>query len=288
MARWMIFVLVGTCLVLSPGLSSSTLAQTTSAAPAGQVTVVQVTAVAVAALPAIQQTPAASGQYRSTLVLTLEDNGRTFTVPVGALILLHIPRAPFYRLVYDPTILQLIDVQPLPDQPAPNDGGGQSFPAPGWRLVAIRPGITSLSVEQQPCRVPPCPMIPVFNFRVTIVVSGISDVTPVPPLVHSDIYIGTAYLNQTVVARVGQVITLELPFLSPGRPVRLQFNSAVLRPLPGQNLNYPQPGGWHFVVAQPGTTSLVVYGDACIDGGFDCQPAVLFQVIVTTEPPGFD
>lgn len=129
-------------------------------------------------------------------------------------------------------------------------------------------------------------MIPIFNFRVTIVVRGGSYVTPVPPPppVRSDIYISTAYLNQTITVQVGQVITLDLPFLSPQQAVYLQYNPAVLQPLPGQDFNHAQPGGWHFVVTQPGTSILSVQGNACIDGNIDCAPSVLFQVTITTSP----
>ncbi len=293
MARWVIFPITFLVLVvlLLLGTHTNTLAQSTST-PAPFVQSGEATAQAATVMPGVEQAPGITSPARAALVLTLQDTGRTFTIPVNTLIFLQIPRAPFFRLIYDPSILQEIEVQPLPMQPVQPDGVSptevpQILPAAGWRLIAIRAGVTSLSLEQQPCRMPPCPMMPIFNFRVTIVVDGsIGPLPPQPPVVRSDIYIGTAYLNQTIVAQVGQVVTLELPFLSPGRQVHLQFNPGVLRPLPGQDLNYPQPGGWHFVVAGPGTTPLIVQGDACIDGSLDCQPTVLFQVTITTSAPG--
>ncbi|HLY26198.1 MAG TPA: hypothetical protein VKQ72_07650, partial [Aggregatilineales bacterium] len=72
-----------------------------------------------------------------TLVLTLQDSGGAFVVPVNALILLRIPVIPFNRLQYDPNILQpapqpYVRPQPLPQpyEGAPGSSGS-SGSAPG-------------------------------------------------------------------------------------------------------------------------------------------------------------
>jgi hypothetical protein len=281
MARWIfsLFLMVGICFLFLG--SRITLAQST-ATPTPSVSIGEATAVAVTALPGVEQ-PSDDHNLPGlrALVLTLRDTGRTFTVPVNTLIILQIPRTPFSRLSYNPAILQLIDIMPMPE---PLPGGGvqpEIYPAPGWRLIAIHPGVSSLSLGPEPCRAPPCPKMPAFDFHVTIIVRGVVSVTPFPPrppIVRSDIYVGTVHLNQTIAVQVGQTVTLELPFLSPGRAVQVQFNTAVLRPLPGQNLNYAQPGGWRFVVAQAGTTSLMVLDDS----------SVLFRVTLTTSSTGVD
>jgi hypothetical protein len=145
-----------------------------------------------------------------TILIRPQDHGRTFRMRPGTLILLMVPRLPYARLSFDPTILRL-----LPDEPRPlNDLTA------GWRLVALRPGTTQLTVRTDfPCDrygPDPCPKMPEISFFVTIVVLGSpTPPTPIPPqpLPRSDIYIGTAYLEQTVRVRPGQILTLDLPFL---------------------------------------------------------------------------
>jgi hypothetical protein len=290
MTRWIAFLLIaGSLLVITLGASTPSTAQSPVIATAAAGTPV---------LGARVVGPTRTTDERSlpTLILTLRDNGRTFTIPVGAQILLQIPRMPASRLVYDPAILRLLPYGPLPPVP----GGGvqpqdQSTPEPsssiypiGWRLVAIGPGTSPLALapEPYPCLTPPCPMgVPSINFRVTIIVSGAVYPPYPPPVVtpyRSGKYIGTANLRQTVAVQVGQVVILDLPFLTSQQPVQLLFDSGMLQLLPGQSVNYLPPGGWHFVVAQPGTSSLIVQGKTCLDGGVDCGTVVLFQVTLTT------
>jgi hypothetical protein len=243
--------------------------------------------------------PSGSEVWRSALVLTWRDDGGVFTVPVNGLIILQVPAYPFSHLSFDPTILRLLPVRPLPVQPedspqpelTPEPPSDAIYPQPGWRLIAIRPGTTPLSVVPEPCRRPPCPMMPVVHFSVTIIVRGdLYPPPPPPPLppppVRTDVYIGTAYLNQTVSIRPGQVVTLDLPYLVVGQRVRVQFNPAILQPFPGENINVAQPGGWHFRVVGTGTTALTVRGEGCMDANQDCLPPVLFQVTLTTGTSG--
>jgi hypothetical protein len=146
----------------------------------------------------------------------------------------------------------------------------------------------ALPVQGIRCIRAPCPTaVRSFTFRVTIVVTGTVYPPSPPPIVtpyRSEKYIGTAYLNQTVAVRVGQLVILDLPFLTSQQSVQLLFDSRMLRLLPGQSLNYLPPGGWRFVVAQPGTSSLIVQGKTCLDSGIDCGLVVLFQVMLTTTP----
>lgn len=233
------------------------------------------------------------------LILTWQDDGGTFTIPVSGLIILQVPTYPFSHLSFDPTILRLLPVRPRPVEPdnspepelTPEPPASTVYPQPGWRLIAIRPGTTLLSVVPEPCRRPPCPMIPVIHFSVTIIVRG--DIYPPPPPppppplpVPADVYIGTAYLNQMVSVRPGQVVTLDLPFLALGQRVRVQFDPSILQLFPGENTNAAQPGGWHFRVVGTGTTTLTVQGEGCTDGSQDCPPSILFQVTLTTGTSG--
>jgi hypothetical protein len=234
---------------------------------------------------------------RPALVLGWQDNGSVFTVPVSGLIFVQLPVYPFSHLSFDPRILRLFPIRPLPVQPdmqpepelTPDPPSDRVYPQPGWRLIAIRPGTTPLSVVPEPCRRTPCPMLPVINFRVTIVVVGEIYQPPPPPPpplpVHTDVYIGTAYLNQTVSIQAGQVVTLDLPYLAAGRRVQVQFDPAILQAFPGENTNVAQPGGWHFRVVGTGTMLLTVRGDGCTDTSADCPPALLFQVTLTTGLP---
>jgi hypothetical protein len=284
--------LFGSLLVIVLGASTPSAAQSPASATVVAGTPIQ-------GAPLVQPTRVTDARPLPTLILTLRDNGRTFTIPVGTLIVLQIPRAPFSRLVYDPAILRLLPYGPLPS--VPGDGvqpQNRSTPEPStsiypigpWRLIAIGAGVSPLALapEPYPCLTPPCPMsIPSFNFRVTIVVTGTVYPPYPPPVVtpYRDVkYIGTAYLNQTVAVQVGQMVILDLPFLTSRQPVQLVFDSKMLQLLPGQSLNYLPPGGWHFVVAQPGTSPLIVQGKTCIDGNTDCSRAVLFQVTLTTAP----
>jgi hypothetical protein len=79
-------------------------------------------------------------------------------------------------------------------------------------------------------------------------------------------------------------VILDLPFLTSQQSVELLFDPTMLQLLPGQSVNYLPPGGWRFVVAQPGMSSLIVQGKACVDSGVDCGTVVLFQVTLTTAP----
>jgi hypothetical protein len=241
--------------------------------------------------------PSGSQIQQPVLVLTWRDDGGVFTVPVNGLIILRVPAYPFSHLSFDPAILRLLPLRPPvpPDdfprlELTPEPPSDAIYPQPGWRLIAIRPGTTPLSVVPEPCRRPPCPMMPVIHFSVTIIVQR--DIypplpPPPPPLpVRTDVYIGTAYLNQTVSVRPGQVVTLDLPYLVVGQRVRVQFDSAILQPFPGENTNVVQPGGWHFRVVGTGTTALTVQGEGCTDGSQDCSPPILFQVTLAASTSG--
>jgi hypothetical protein len=236
----------------------------------------------------------------SLLVLTLRDDGRTFTVPIRGQILLRIPHLPNTRLRFDPAILRLIrSPEPFEPQPRPNEGGGDLkgtqrpsiYPNSGWLLLAIRPGVTLLTLEPLPCLYPPCPMMPEYSFSVTIVVRGTVHPSPPPPPAPpnsaDEKYIGSAFLEQTVLVKVGQIVRLDLPFLPSQQRVRLQFDPAVLRPLPNQSLTYPPSTGWRFSVIGAGTSSLVVHSDMCPDQqgeGTACPTGILFRVTITTQP----
>ena len=263
------------------------------------------------------------------LILTLRDDGRSFTVPVNSRIYLRIPRLPYTHLDYDPSILQEIGIYPVPygaPQGAPGAQGGASQPATpmvapgqvatggpfpvtpmplpplgappaimpvfGWQLIAVAPGTTRLALAATPCPVGViCPKMAIYRFAVRITVQGVIDVPPPVeppsyPSTYADVYIGTAYLDQTIPVQVGQVVALDLPFLASSEPVTLSFDSAVLQPLPGQDLNHPQPGGWRFRVTGTGTTTILVQGKRCLDGSADCTPSLLFRVTVTTTPNG--
>jgi hypothetical protein len=283
MARWIFFLLLLFSLsVVSLGAGSP------SAAQSGPTAQPPISVTAIAGTPVQAGPPCSPGlQPPSELILTLRDSGKTFTIFVGTLIVLQIPRLPFSRLIYDPAILNLLppceDLRPL-STPEPPDF---PYPESGWRLIAVGRGTTALAVESEPCRLPPCPMLPSFNFHVTIVVGGPPYPTHPPPVVtpyRSEKYIGTAYLNQTVAVRVGQVVILDLPFLTSQRPVQLSFDSAILQPLPGQRMNYLPPQGWHFLVVQPGTSTLIVRENPCPGGETNCSSGMLFQVTITAAP----
>ncbi len=189
----------------------------------------------------------------NTILIRIQDNGRTFTIRPGTLILLMVPRLPGARLAFDPTILRL-----LPDEPRP-----MYDLTSGWRLAALRPGTTQLAVRSEfPCDrfgPDPCPKMPEISFFVTIVVIG-SPTPPPPipplPLPRSDIYIGTAYLEQTVHVRPGQILTLDLPFLVAGQSIRLEYEPTILRNYGSASI--VPPGGWQFAALRPGETAIAI------------------------------
>lgn len=261
-------------------------------------------------------TPIYPGEGRQVLRLTPRDSGGIFSVPVGTLIEVYVPRFPRTSLDYDPSILQEIFARPVPlpydgglpnanatpmtteGTPVPNSAGPQLAPiAIPWRLLAIAPGTTPLVLRSLPC--PPgqlCPMIAVIDFHVTIIVEGfvypyptpMPPLPPVPPYSYSnpDVYIGTAYLDQTVIVQPGQVIAVELPFLAPGELITLNYDSNVLSPLPGQDFQHPQPGGWLFRMNAPGKTLFTVQTTRCMDGSNECTPSFLFRVTITSDVGG--
>src|SRR5579859_3641842 len=167
--------------------------------------------------PAVPPSDGQPGIRPYYLVLTGRDSGKTFTVPVNALILVQVPITPFARLRYDPTILQPVPLPYAPPYPIPMPGdgasggvpGGAPQPAPaapatiepiplatlataerdmhrlllppgryGSLLRAINPGTTPLYLMQRPCTTRPCPEMPLFNFSVTITVTG--EIVPPP------------------------------------------------------------------------------------------------------------
>src|SRR5258706_6984246 len=205
MQRWATFTLLlilalfaGLLTSMSSGAAAKGLAQRTVMA-----TPMVITAQAVTLMPAGSAMPDGSGQAQAgTLVLTLQDNGGMFTVPVGTEIILMIPRLPNMQLNFDPTILQLLFERPvpLPDGPSggisndPSMNPPAAYPRSGWRLIAIQPGVSVITALPVPCTKPPCPMTPIFSFSVTIVVRG--SVSPPQPG-GAETYIGTAFLDQT-------------------------------------------------------------------------------------------
>src|SRR5262249_38490121 len=113
MRRWAtyIFLCLIATLVVCALISGST--RGVSAQSAMSETPIVVTAqvgtvMPVTVMPAT--TPGQSGPYQpGTLTLTLNDNGGTFSIPVGSQIVLLIPRLPTMQLSFDPSILQLLD-----------------------------------------------------------------------------------------------------------------------------------------------------------------------------------
>src|SRR5260221_421350 len=177
-----------------------------------------------------------------------------------------------------------VTVMPLPGDAYPNPSAPYPF---GSLLRAVSPGTTALSLAQVPCTNRPCPEMPIYNFSVIITVTG--RIIPPPPYptpyppsyppvgMRADVYIGTAYLMQTVHVQPGQIVELDLPFLAPQEPVTLSYNPQVLQPLDGQNLATPQ-GGWFFRVIGTGSSDIVVKDNRCLDGSSDCTPSPLFSV----------
>jgi hypothetical protein len=251
--------------------------------------------------------------YPYTLILTLQDTGRAFTVPINSVILLSIPQTSFYEISYSPSILRLLNYDyPVPyPMPMPVDPPVMPqlpeitavppiqpdiAPYYGWRLMAIGYGTTNLSLHERLCFDAPCPKHPVYGFSVTITVQDIYNppppppIPPIPPVPPSygptDVYIGTAYLNQTVKVSIGQIIALDLPFISPSERVTVVTNSNILRALLGTDLTRIQSGGWRFRVAQAGTTTITVLkgplGAECAStSSGSCAP--LFQVTITAS-----
>lgn len=190
----------------------------------------------------------AQGDYLNLLILTPEDSGRTITIQPNTIIWLQMEFLPGDYLEYDHSILQYQSY--FPDRPRQ-----------GWRLVTIGSGTTLLTLTHRPVCAPdqPCPQFIAIRFQATIIVRG--DIHPLPPIIPRgpDVYIGTAYLDQTVQAQPGQIIVLELPFLSPQQAVAMQFDYNVLRLVSGQPWAY-QPGGWRFQAVQAGTTTITISG----------------------------
>jgi hypothetical protein len=205
-------------------------------------------------------------QSQDTLYLTIEDSGRTFNVRVGTVIVVSVPTTPDARVYYDPVILQQYTIYDSIYY--------------GWRFLAIREGISPLTISiDPPCYYPPCPMMPSLLFSVTIVVNPI--IYPPPPIqpppvipTHTDVYIGTAYLDQTVKVHTGQIITLELPYLSTAQRVNIQFDRSVLSLISGQSTDFAPPGGWRFQALRSGTTTITVQG----------TDKVYFRVRIVVEP----
>ena len=135
-------------------------------------------------------------------------------------------------------------------------------------------------------------MMPEYRFSVTIAVRPTvypsPTLPPLPPPISADEkYIGTAFLEQTVVAKIGQIVRLDLPFLPPQHRVWLQFDPAVLQLLPNQSMSYQPLNGWRFSVKGAGTSPLVVQSDQCPDQqneGIACPRGALFRVTITTQP----
>src|SRR5260221_6920422 len=96
------------------------------------------------------------------------------------------------------------------DDPSMNPTNASPSVRGGWYLTAIGPGVTPLTAVTAPCNKPPCPEMPSISFSVTIVVRGGVN----PPPGASEVYIGTAYLDKTVPVQIGQIVRLDLPYLS--------------------------------------------------------------------------
>src|SRR5258708_6439133 len=200
MPRWMILagclaLIVAAISAIGPNQVQATDAPTATAiAPVSGVATAQVGPLPAA--PPIGVLPPLTPVYpndggRHVLRLTPRDSGGVFSIPVGTLIYLFIPRMPRTRLDYNPAILQELFEPPLPMQsggaspnltatPAledsstlePHPAGPQLAPiAVPWRLIAIAPRTTSLTLGSLPC--PPgsmCPKHAIPAFRFTILV----------------------------------------------------------------------------------------------------------------------
>jgi hypothetical protein len=193
--------------------------------------------------------PSVNQTSHGVLILTMNDSGRTFIVETGTLINIQTPYSPYAHVYYDPMILQhQVIVEPH-----------YSYPIYGWAFLAIRPGTSPISITfDMPCHYQPCPLMPIQSFSVNMIVRH--SIYPPPPPVYlprTDVYIGTAYLDQTLQVSTGQVLALELPYLSAGQSVSLQFDRAILNLASGQPTNYQQ-GGWRFIARQRGTTTITV------------------------------
>lgn len=250
----------------------------------------------------------------SILTLTLADSGRSFTIPLNSLIVLHIPQMPYAYLSYNPSILQPYPGWPIPlpepyPYPMPNDSsnpdsqpgsGLDIYPYPPWQLIAVGSGVTHLSLEYTACYDRVCPQSPTYHFSVTITVRGYYPPpypTPIPPyppyptewppyIGSVDVYIGTAYLDQTVNVRVGQTVRIDLPFIASHEALQIVYNSNVIQPLPGQQLDRPQRGGWLFRVVGSGSTTVAVNRTGCAyssDGSGKCDSSLLFRVTLKSN-----
>src|SRR5258707_6245111 len=139
----------------------------------GVATAQAVSPLEITAMPGIPPSDVEPGYY---LVLTPQDSGRDFTVPVNALILVRMSISPFTTLVYNPAILQPVPVpymRPLPapmPMPAPGvEGTGQPIPAIGSGVgVPVQTtsesgystGVVQVTVLPFPCCPYPNPGIP--------------------------------------------------------------------------------------------------------------------------------
>src|SRR5437868_6161698 len=122
MPRWMILagclaLIVAAISAIGPNQAQATDAATfTPIAPVVGIATAHVgplpAAPPIGALPPI--TPVYPNDGRHVLRLTARDSGGVFSVPVGTLIDLFIPRMPRTRLVYNPAILQELFEPPLP------------------------------------------------------------------------------------------------------------------------------------------------------------------------------
>ncbi|MCC7448956.1 MAG: hypothetical protein IT324_16175 [Anaerolineae bacterium] len=206
------------------------------------------------------------------LILTAQDSGKTFNILTNSDVIIRLPRLLYTQAKFDPRMLSLLRA------PRPGEADGE------WRFWAFGTGRTSLFIEQNACDLQPCPPGAKSTFfAVTLVLwKTLPQTYTPPPVTFNTIYIGTAMLNQTVAAKVGDVVTLDLPSLALSRPVRVQFNPAILMPLPpSQVMTYPQNGGWKFRVVSAGSTPVYVFDRACSDSTSDC--GLLFKVTVSAS-----
>jgi len=206
------------------------------------------------------------------LILTAQDSGKTFDILTNSDVIIRLPRLAYAQARFDPRMLSLLH--------APNPGEANAE----WRFWAFGTGRTSMFIEQNACDPQPCPSGAKTTFFVVTLVlwKTLPQTYTPPPITYSNIYIGTAMLNQTVAAKVGDIVTLDLPSLTLSRPVRVQFNPAILMPLPpSQVMSYPQAGGWKFRVVSAGSTPVYVFDRACSDSTHDC--GLLFKVTVSAS-----
>jgi hypothetical protein len=206
------------------------------------------------------------------LILTAQDSSKTFDILTNSDVIIRLPRLAYAQAKFDPNMLALLRA------PSPNDPVGE------WHFWAQGTGRAALLIEQNNCGTQPCPQgtNPVYFYVTLVMWKNLPQTYTPPPITYSNIYIGTAMLNQTVTAKVGDIVTLDLPSLALSRPVRVQFNPAILMSLPpSQVMSYPQVGGWKFRVVSAGSTPVYVFDRACSDSTNDC--GLLFKVTVSAS-----